>query len=95
MSKVFTIFGDLPREILDTKDIVGEGPNDRSIATEWYLNEDYRVGGELMSFTFTYQDGQPDKTVWSTKGTLVRRDATVSILTPNPQAQAQGYLKPS
>lgn len=42
MSKVHTTKGLIDRDRLITKDIITEGPNDRSIATEWYL------GGELV-----------------------------------------------
>lgn len=42
MAQVHTIHGLIERERLTVKDITTEGPNDRAIATEWYLD------GELV-----------------------------------------------
>jgi hypothetical protein len=40
MGMVHTIHGLIDRDALVTKDIITEGPNDRSIATEWRLKSD-------------------------------------------------------
>jgi hypothetical protein len=42
MSKVHTIKGLIDRDLLTVKDIVDEGDNYRSVATEWFLD------GELV-----------------------------------------------
>ena len=44
MNQVHTIKGLIDRDKLEVKDIITEGPNDRSIATEWRLIET----GELV-----------------------------------------------
>lgn len=40
MVKVHTTKGLIDRDLLTVEDIVTEGPNDRSIATEWFLGDE-------------------------------------------------------
>jgi hypothetical protein len=37
---VYTTKGLVERDLLTVKDIVTEGPNDRSTATEWYMGDE-------------------------------------------------------